>query len=152
MSTFWKIVVIIALVFVGMLVITYMSPDIKSFASDLAMKHHLPLWLVGLAAPILYTFKGLGNLLVGEGGTEKRIKETNQAIEERLAGLETAVQRLDSWRSQEIERRMQKVIEFEGKSSVLESREKQLDQNIADLTRRSKQARGTMLVDPDLIE
>jgi TolA-binding protein len=152
MSAFWKIVVIIALVLVAMLVITFLSPDIKSFASDLAMKHHLPLWLVGLAAPILYAFKGLGNLLGGEGGTEKRIKETNQAIEKRLAGLETDVQRLDSWRSQEIERRMQKVNAFEGNVATMESREKQLDQTISGLSQRSAQAQRTMLVDPDLIE
>jgi hypothetical protein len=152
MSGFWKIVVIVVLVLVTMLVVTYLTPDIKSFASDLATEHHLPLWVVGLAAPILYIFKGLGSLLVGEGGTEKHVRETNQAIEERLAGLENNVQRLDQWRTQEIDRRMQKVNEFEGAATSMESREGQLDQTISGLVQRSEQARGTMLIDPDLVE
>ena len=54
MSRFWKIIVVIALALAAMLLITFLVPDVSKFAAALAAKNKLPIWLVGLASPILY--------------------------------------------------------------------------------------------------
>jgi hypothetical protein len=153
MSRFGKLLIIIALVLVAMLLITYLNPNIKAFASTLAGSK-LPLWLVGLAAPILYAFKGLANLLgglVGEGPTEKTIREKNEAISARLEGLERSVKQLDEWRTREIATRMDAIQAREKQIAPLEARARSLDQSIDDLLRERDQI-PTIQDDPGLIE
>jgi hypothetical protein len=154
MSRFVKLLIIIALVLVAMVLITYLNPSIKGFASALAKGSSLPLWLVGLAAPILYVFKGLANLLgglVGEGPTEKTIREKNEAISARLEGLERSVKQLDEWRTREIATRMDAIQAREKQIAPLESRARNLDQSIDDLLREREQI-PTIQDDPGLIE
>lgn len=154
MSRFGKVLLIIALVVGVMLLITYLNPGVKSFALGLAKASNLPLWLIGLAAPILYAFKGLANLLgglVGEGATEKAIREKNEAISARLDGLEQDVKKLDDWRTREIAARMDAIQERERQIAPLEARARSLDQSIAGLVREREQI-PTIQDDPGLIE
>ncbi len=154
MSRFGKVLLIIALVLGAMLLITYLNPGVNSFALGLAKGSRLPLWLVGLAAPILYVFKGLANLLgslVGEGATEKTIREKNEAISARLDGLERDVRQLDEWRTREIATRMDAIQQRENQIAPLEARAKSLDQSIAALLREREQI-PTIQDDPGLIE
>ena len=46
MSRFGKTIVLILLLLGAMLLLTYVSPGIKAFATDLSKQSHLPIWLV----------------------------------------------------------------------------------------------------------
>jgi hypothetical protein len=154
MSRFVKILIVIALVLGAMLLLTYLTPGIKTFAQGIAKTSHLPLWLVGLAAPILYGLKSVANFLaglVGEGPTEKTIREKNEAISARLDDLERSVKQLDEWRTREISSRMEVIREREKQIAPLEARARALDATIAGLQER-KDALPEIEDFPGLIE
>lgn len=125
MSKFWKVVIIIALVLAAMLLLTYSSPAIKEFAQGLSASSKLPLWLVGLAAPILFVFNRIGKFfsgLFGEGSTERGIREKNEAIKAKLDEVERSVQQLDEWRRTQIEPRMARIAQLEQGIGAMEGR------------------------------
>ena len=152
MSTFWKVVIIVVVVMIVMVAITYLNQDVKGFAVDLATKHKLPLWLVGLAAPILYVFKGLGSLLTGEGETEKGIREKNETIKDKLGELENRVKELSDWREREIKSRMEAIATHEKTIESMEGRAKGLDASISGLLERREQLQNAITEDSGNIE
>lgn len=155
MSKFWKLVVIVALVLAGLMLITFLVPDITKYASALAGKSKLPIWLVGLAAPILYVINRLKDMLgglIGESASERDIREKNEAIKAKLAELEKNVQGLDEWRRSEIARQMKKIDEFTTSIASMEGREKGIDKSIDELTERREQLSTAITEEPGTIE
>ena len=155
MSKFWKIIVLIALVLAAMMLITFLVPDINRFASALAAKNKLPIWLVGLASPILYVlakFKDMLGALMGESDTEKDIRAKNEDIKAQLAQLEKSVQSLDAWRKDEIDRRMKQIDAINTTVTSMEGREKVLDQSIGGLMQRREALKNVIREDPGTIE
>ena len=155
MSKFWKIIVIIALILAAMMLITFLVPDINKFASALAAKNKLPIWLVGLASPILYAltkFKDMLASITGESETEKDIRGKNEEIKAKLADLEKSVQSLDAWRKDEIDRRMTRINDINTTVSSMVGREKVLDQSIDGLLQRREGLKNVIREDPGTIE
>jgi hypothetical protein len=111
MSRFAKTMIIIGLVLALMLLLTFASPDIKAFATELSKTSKLPIWLVGLAAPLLFLFNRLGSFFSGllGGPTEERIRERNEDIKRQVTGLEGDVQALDARLRAELEPRLQRI-------------------------------------------
>ena len=147
MSRFAKIVILVVLFLGFMLLLTYISPSINQYAADLARTSHLPLWIVGLAAPILLLFKSLGNMLrsiFGESGTERRIRESNDDIKTRVAGIESDVRRLDQWRTAEIDTRFARISAWEQPLASLRTRTGELDDRIARDTDADAQSQGRL--------
>ncbi len=125
MSRFGKTLVLILLVLGAMLLLTYVSPGIKTFASGLSKQSHLPIWLVGLAAPILFFFNKLGGFLsglFGEGSTERSIRDRNDEIKAKLDEVERSVQQLDEWRRNQIEPRLRRIDELQQNIGSMEGR------------------------------
>ena len=155
MAKFWKIVVVIALILAAMMLITFLVPDINKFASGLAAKNKLPIWLVGLASPILYAlakFKDMLGSIMGDSNTEKDIRGKNEEIKAKLADLEKSVQSLDTWRRDEIDRRMKQVDSLNTTVNSMEGREKVLDQSIGGLMQRREALKNAIREDPGTIE
>lgn len=125
MSRFSKFVIILVIVFAAMLLLTYSSPAIKEFAQGLSVSSKLPLWLVGLAAPILFVFDRIGKLLgglFGAGPTERGIRETNEEIKAKLAQVEREVADLHQWRTTQIEPHMARIAQLQQDIGGMETR------------------------------
>lgn len=155
MSRFWKIIVVIALVVAALLLMTLLVPDVNKFAAALAAKNKLPIWLVGLASPILYAltkFKDMLGGLVGESNTEKDIREKNDAIKAKLEELDKSVKSLDAWRRDEINQRMQKIDQYNTTISSMQTREEGIDQSIGGLMERREALKNVIREDPGTIE
>lgn len=143
MSRFTKTILLIALVLGAMLLLTYTSPGIKAFATGLAKGSRLPIWLVGLAAPLLYVFKKIGGVfgsLFGEGATERGIRESNDAIKAKLDQVERDVQGLDQWRRTQLEPRLARVALLEQQLAGMDARALALSGAIPGLQDRQRQA------------
>ena len=143
MSKFAKVIVLIVVFFGFMLLLTYVSPSIKQYATGLSAGSRLPLWLVGLAAPILLLFQKIGDVvrgIFGESGTEKEVRESNDAIKARLAQVETDVQRIDDWRARELASRFSRIDALEQEDARLRERRAALNAPLTDLLRRDQEA------------
>ena len=155
MQKFWKVVVLVVLFLGAMLLITFLVPDVRTFATGLASRNNLPIWLVGLASPILFALAKLKDLLgglVGESTTEKDIREKNEAVKAKLADLEQSVNSLDAWRKEEMDRRMNQVNAYNTTIATMESRENTLDQSIGSLQERREALKNVIREDPGNIE
>ena len=147
MSSFWKTVLFIVLALGVMLVLTYAIPALRTFAVAFAAEKKLPLWLVGLAGPILYLVsRGRDALagLLGPSTTEQSIHETNEAIKQRIDQLQTQVRELDSWRQTEINRRMNQVQTFETQVSALQQEAGALDRTTGTLLEQRESLRNAI--------
>jgi uncharacterized protein (DUF2164 family) len=125
MSRFQKTIVIVVLILAAMLLLTFISPDIRAFATDLSKQTNVPIWLVGLAAPILFVFNRLGRFLsglFGEGATGRSIRDANEAIKTKLDDVEHSIDRLDRWRRNEIEPRLRWIDQQQEAVGALEGR------------------------------
>ncbi|OLB13913.1 MAG: hypothetical protein AUH07_05500 [Gemmatimonadetes bacterium 13_2_20CM_70_9] len=145
MSRFGKTIVLILLLLGAMLLLTYVSPGIKAFATDLSKQSHLPIWLVGLAAPILFFFNKLGgflNGLFGEGETERSIREKNDEIKAKLDEVERSVQQLDEWRRSEIEPRLRRIDELQQNIGSMEGHAATLTERLQGLDQEDERLRG----------
>ncbi len=145
MSRFGKTIVLILLLLGAMLLLTYVSPGIKAFATDLSKQSHLPIWLVGLAAPILFFFNKLGgflNGLFGEGETERSIREKNDEIKAKLDEVERSVQQLDEWRRSEIEPRLRRIDELQQNIGSMEGRATAIAESLPGLAQQEEEQRA----------
>ncbi|MBI1807063.1 MAG: hypothetical protein HYR76_08455 [Ignavibacteria bacterium] len=154
MDKFWKVLVILVLVFGGMLAITLLVPGVKDFAVKLARENNLPLWLVGFAAPILYLWekvKSVFSNLLGDGSTEKAITKENEDIKAELEKLRQQVRDLDEWRRESIHREITEINRLQEKVSSLEERSRTVDTQIQTAQQRREQLRGEIEEDPGKI-
>lgn len=136
MSRFTKVLVIIAAILAAMLFLTLTTPAIREFAAGLSKQSNLPIWLVGLAAPILFLFDRIGGFfrfLFGAGSTERSIRDTNDQIKAKLDDVEQRVQRLDTWRRNEIEPRLQRIDALQTSVTGMEDRAGALAAGLPDL-------------------
>ena len=143
MSKLAKVIVLIVLFFGFMLLLTYVSPSIKQYATELSVGSRLPLWIVGLAAPILLLFQKIGNVLgniFGETNTEKEVRESNEAIKARLAQVETDVKRIDDWRARELAPLYSRIEALDQEDARLRGRRAALREPLTDLLRRDQEA------------
>jgi flagellar motility protein MotE (MotC chaperone) len=155
MNQFWKVIIIIVLVLAAMVLITYTVPGIKEFAVKTAADKKLPLWVVGLFAPIVYLFKRLGEMLsnlVGSSPTEDNIRAKNEEIKAKLDGLEKDVRRLDDWRQNEVEKKLQEVARLNQQLSGMQGRAGQLDRQVDALEAERAGLRNAIRDDPGTIE
>ena len=79
----WNIILWISLFAIAMLLLTYLVPDIKTFAVGLADQKDLPLWIVAFFAPVLFLIRKIGDFFkgfTGESKTEREIRELNEEI------------------------------------------------------------------------
>ncbi len=90
MSRFAKVIMLIVVFFGFMLLLTFVSPSIRQYATELARGSRLPFWLVGLAAPIL---------LVGTPvGQPKQFGERTTKVQSSVtAQFSVAGQRILTW-------------------------------------------------------
>lgn len=141
MSKFWKsfltILIIIIIVAGIMLLITFLVPDVKVYAQQFSQKHNIPLWIVGLFAPIAYFFQRLKEWLsglLGEGKTEKEIRDENEAIKAEMEELRKEVQTLDEWRRENIHREITEITSLRQTLSSMEGRSQALSRQIQTLS------------------
>jgi len=89
-SRFAKVIMLIVVFFGFMLLLTFVSPSIRQYATELARGSRLPFWLVGLAAPIL---------LVGTPvGQPKQFGERTTKVQSSVtAQFSVAGQRILTW-------------------------------------------------------
>ena len=135
MKKFWVIVIVVVLVCGLLFALTYSVPQIKEVANELA-KNKMPIWLVGLLAPILYLFrnifKGLTNILP-TSGEEKAIKNENERILKELDRINSEVGRIDEWRKREIDIQMKEIERLKQSIKMLSEASRTLDANIEKL-------------------
>ncbi len=141
MSKFWKTLlkVLIIIIIAGgiMLLITFLVPNVKEFASEFSEKHNISLWIVGLFAPIAYVFKRLKDFLsgiLGTGKTEKEIEEENEAIKAEIARLRQEVLSLDEWRRESIHQEITEINSLQQRLESMEGRSGTLRQQIETLS------------------
>ncbi len=111
MKKLWLIILVIALICAALFALTFFVPDIRTFAEGLK-KSNVPIWLVGLLAPILYAFKSLGgwrSKLFPISGEEKRIAEENEKIKKDLADIEAKVAGIVQWRDTELAAKLKEI-------------------------------------------
>jgi CBS domain containing-hemolysin-like protein len=143
MSGFWKIVIIIAIVLVAMAAITFFVPEVKEFAKETAGNSKLPLWIVGLFAPILFFFNAIGRWLkglIGQGSTEKDIAKENEAIKAEREKLLEEVRRLDEWRTRELALQRAEIAVFENKIVELRKEAARIDLQFAQIMAQSPES------------
>ncbi len=112
MKKFWLIVIIIVAFCILMYILSNNVPQIKDVANELVAKQKLPIWLVGLLAPIIYFFKSISKGFSGlfsSNGQEEKIEKENDRILKELEMIKNDISRIDSWRKEEIEREIAKI-------------------------------------------
>lgn len=130
MSTFWKVVIIIIVAMIAMVLITYFVPQVKAVGEELKISTKLPLWIVGLFAPIIFLFRKIGGAfsgLFGGGATEESIRAENEAIKVEREKLVEEVRKLDEWRNRELELQRAEITAFEKKISSLRTEAQAID-------------------------
>lgn len=97
------IFVVVLVIAAAMLLLTYAIPDIRKFAAGMAEGWHLPLFVVGLLAPILYVFNRIGKWLgsLVSSSSEQAIEDKNRELEIRFARLERDVSDIKARRDEE---------------------------------------------------
>lgn len=133
MSRSAKTAVMILVLLAAMLLVTLLVPEVRAFASRLASTSGLPIWLVGLAAPILFALQKLGGLLggvFGDSATERDIRARNEAIRTRLDAVERDVRRLDEWRQSAIGEERRRIAGFEDEIAARQARVRTLEASI----------------------
>jgi cell division protein FtsB len=140
MAKFWqnvlKVLIIVVIVAGLMLLITFLVPSVKEYAKDVSQNSKLPLWIVGLFAPIAYVFQRLKNWLtnlLGTGKTEKVIREENEAIKAEMTRLRQEVQALDEWRRESVHREITEINSLRQTLASMEGRSHGLNQRIKTL-------------------
>ena len=133
MRKFWVIIVIIVLVLGVMVLLTYLSPEIKAYALKIATDRHLPLFIVGLFAPIAFLWKkfvdAIGNFL--QGGTAADIENTNRQLQSRLDRIEQEVKGIDEWRKREIDAHREEIDALKKSIAEMSSKKAAIEQTIA---------------------
>jgi septal ring factor EnvC (AmiA/AmiB activator) len=133
-SSFWKIlgvVLLVAIVGVALSVATAMNPQIQALAVKMAADSHLPIWLVGLAAPIVFVFKKF----FGAGSSDKldAIERENEKLKTEQTKLRQEVSALNGWRDQELSRQRAEIARLQNDLDALRSRIAGVDGQIAAL-------------------
>lgn len=122
-----------------MLLITYTSDEVMASAMDFATETKLPLWIVGLFAPILFLFQKIKKWFGGlfQGGTEQAISDENESIKSDLAKLREEVNNLNEWRRDALNNEIKKIDAIKKNLDPLESRDEILKDKIRELSKRS---------------
>ncbi len=149
MSGFWKFLLIIVIIAGVMLVITFTIPDVARYAKDLAGKNKLPVWIVGLFAPIAYVFRMFSewlNKLLGTSSTEQSIQDRNEELKVKVKSLEDEVNKLDEWRRTEIDKRKSDIDRFNANIASMDQRAGAIDAQIQDLQAERERLKGSISV------
>lgn len=133
-SSFWKIlgvVLLVVLVGLALSAATAMNPEIKALAVEMAADSHLPIWLVGLAAPIVFVFKKF----FGGGSSDKldALERDNERLKAEQAKLRQEVSTLNGWRDQELSKQRAEIARLQGDLDSLRSKIAGVDGKIAAL-------------------
>lgn len=133
MRKFWVIIVIILLVLGLMLLLTYLSPEIRTYAQKIATDRHLPLFIVGLFAPLAFLWQkfvqAIGNFLKGETG--KEIENRNRELQSRLDRIEQEVKGIDEWRKREIDAHREEINAITKSIAEISSQKAAIEQTIS---------------------
>jgi len=125
MAKFWKVIIVLAIIAAALIALTYFVPDIKSLAVTMKGTSNVPLWIVGLAAPLVYGFKkitaGLGSLFTGS--TESAISTENESIKKEIAALRDDVRRNDEWRQMAMASQLREITLLQQHLQILESQD-----------------------------
>lgn len=119
----WNIILWISLFILAMVLLTYLVPDINTFAKGIADQKDLPLWIVALFAPVLFLFKKIGDFFkgfTGESKTEREIRELNEQIKAEMKEIRQQVDGLDSWLKEKINEEMQHIKSLNARIAVLQ--------------------------------
>ena len=79
------LILLLVLILVGgvLLLLSWFVPELKSLAKDISMDGDLPIWIAGLAAPIVYVYRrfteGIGKLF--SSGASQKVEAISRARE-----------------------------------------------------------------------
>jgi len=124
-SSFWKIVVVIVLlllVVAGLELVTFRNPQILALAGNMAIESHLPLWLVGLAAPLVFVWKRLFGDSSGAGAKLDALEKDNNQLKQEQVKLRQDVANLNASRDQELTRQLQEISRLQASIDSLNSK------------------------------
>ena len=124
-SNSWKFVLVVVLVLavvVGLEIATFRNPSILAQAVRMSADSHLPQWLVGLAAPLVYAWKRLFGEWSGAGPKLDDLARDNARLKDEQARLRQDVSALDGWREQETTRQRQEIARIQGDITALNDR------------------------------
>ncbi len=142
MSKFWKIALPVIVFFAAMILLTFLVPDIKTFASGFAASKDLPLWIVGLFAPILYLFIKIKDGLLqftGESETEKEIRKVNEQIKQEISQLRQDVGVMDRWMRENVGEELRHIERLNERMAGLQQRRDRIEARIAEIEGASAQ-------------
>ena len=126
-----KILFITLIIIIVLLLVTWLVPDVNTYAKSL-VSDKWPIWLVGIAAPILFLLKkikdGLVNLIFPGG----RIGEENEVIKRERNELRKDVDELLNWRRSALKK---EVAELEKAKARLLGHEEDLNRVDAEISR-----------------
>ena len=133
MKKFWTILVLLIVFIAVMYLLTDNIPQIKDTANQLASNNKMPIWLIGLLAPIIYFFKsiwkGITNILPVKG-EEDAIKKENERIQKELERINNEVTRIDQWRTKEIDIQMKEIERLRQSIGILKEVSRSMDNDI----------------------
>lgn len=146
----WKLIILVALL-LGLYLVTLNVGDVRSFASGLMTTTKLPIWLVGLLAPILFVLQGIGKLLgslFNSGSPEREIADSNAAIRQELIDIRQTVRDIDAWRAQQLQIHREAIARIQHSVTSMEKKLPALDAEIALLKPRINNPFTTTPEDP----
>lgn len=119
-----------------MLLITFTSKEVMNTAIDFSTKNKLPLWIIGLFAPLLFVFQKIKKWFGGlfQGGTQEEIREENESIKEDLKKLRLDVNNLNEWRRDAIQNEINRINVLKQNLEPLENRNTRLSEQIKSLS------------------
>ncbi|QQS06316.1 MAG: hypothetical protein IPK50_05330 [Fibrobacterota bacterium] len=103
------LILLLVLILVGgvLLLLSWFVPELKSLAKDISMDGDLPIWIAGLAAPIVYVYRrfteGIGKLF--SSGASQKVEAISSSRED----LRKEVDELLQWRRDTLRQEIQSM-------------------------------------------
>lgn len=109
MKNVWLVISGIILFFTAMVIITLTVPEVKAFASGIAQNKHLPLWLVGFLAPVIYIFQKIADGIKTFSGLKSGVITENKRIVDEQERIRRELDSLLDWRSRTLQQEYENV-------------------------------------------
>lgn len=121
MNKVWFVIIGIILVAGLMILLTLRIPEIKALASSIAASKHLPIWIVGLFAPLIYLFQKAGDWIKSFNSGKSGVITRNKQIEAEQERIRRELDSLLDWRSRMLQQEYEAVTRLKTDITRMES-------------------------------
>lgn len=121
MKNIWFVIIGIFLFSLVMILLTFSVPEIKTYAFGIASSKHLPLWLIGLFAPLAYLFQRIGQWIKSSDGSRVGVITGNKQLKEEQERIRRELDSLLDWRSRMLQQEYEAVSRLKTDISRMEA-------------------------------